>query len=72
MRNHRILLVISLLLTTLSPALAGGMGDPSTNTREKNAICEAQKRGQGPLYPNLCLSEYPPYDVPAAPPARRY
>jgi len=37
----------------------------------KNAICDAQRRGEGPLYPNLCMPEYPPYDVPAAPRPRR-
>ena len=72
MRHHRFLLSVSLLLTTLSPAFAGGMGDSSANTREKNAICEAQKRGEGPLYPNLCMPEYPPDAVPAAMPNSRY
>ncbi len=38
---------------------AGGMGDPSTVIREKNAICEQQKRGIGPMQPNMCLPELP-------------
>jgi hypothetical protein len=62
MRNRLFLLVTFGLLAT--PAFAGGMGDPSTNMREKNAICEAQRRGEGPLYPNLCLPELPPDSPP--------
>ena len=41
------------------PAAAGGMGDPSTVIRQKNAICEMQRRGEGPLQPNMCLPELP-------------
>ena len=41
----------------------GGMGDPSTVIREKNAICEMQRRGQGPMSPNMCLPELPPGSV---------
>ena len=37
----------------------GGMGDPSTVLREKNAICEMQRRGVGPMSPNMCLPELP-------------
>jgi hypothetical protein len=61
MRNLRWLLAASLALAALFPAAAksGGMGDPSTVLREKNAICEAQRRGVGPLTPNLCLPELP-------------
>ena len=44
-------------------ALAGGMGDPSKPMRERNAICEKQRRGEGPLSPNLCLPELPPGPV---------
>jgi hypothetical protein len=58
------------LLTTLSATFAlvgveyalaggGGMGDPSTVLKEKNAICEMQRRGEGPLTPNMCLPELP-------------
>ncbi|MDE3175489.1 MAG: hypothetical protein KGM15_05190 [Pseudomonadota bacterium] len=44
-------------------AAAGGMGDPSTHLREMNAICEMQRRGQGPLSPDMCLPEWPPGPV---------
>jgi hypothetical protein len=59
MRN----LLIGLFLVLAGPAFAGGMGDPSTHLREMNAICEKQKHGEGPLYPNLCLPEHPPAPV---------
>jgi hypothetical protein len=64
MRNRLVLLVTLGLLAT--PAFAGGMGDPSTVLKEKNAICEAQKRGEGPRYPNMCLPEYPPDGPPGS------
>ena len=56
---------LAAMLVVLAPAaaFAGGMGDPSTVLRQNNAICEMQKRGEGPLQPNLCLPEYPPYPV---------
>ena len=57
----------ALTLAGLVPAFANGMGDPSTVLKEKNAICEAQRRGQGPMYPNMCLPELPPDTVPAQP-----
>jgi hypothetical protein len=40
-------------------ALAGGMGDPSAHIKELNAICDLQRRGEGPLTPNMCLPELP-------------
>jgi len=40
-------------------AAGGGMGDPSTVLKEKNAICEMQRRGVGPMQPNMCLPELP-------------
>ena len=61
MRNRYYLLVISGLLAT--PAFAG-LGDVAQNIRERNAICEAQKRGEGPLYPNLCWPDFPPNGPP--------
>jgi hypothetical protein len=67
----RKLILISLALAPFgaTAALAGGMGDPSANLKMKNAICEMQKRGEGPLYPNLCLEELPATPVEA--PQRR-
>ncbi len=64
----RKILVISLTLAPLgaSAALAGGMGDPPANLK----ICETQKRGEGPLYPNLRLEELPATPV-EAPQCRR-
>ena len=55
----RYCLVLAVGLVAASPAVAGGMGDPSTVLKQKNAICEAQRRGEGPRYPDLCLPEYP-------------
>ncbi len=52
-------LLTGLFFVLAGPAFAGGMGDPSAHIKEMNAICEKQKRGEGPLYPNLCLPEYP-------------
>lgn len=68
----RSLVSVTLLLAAFGSApafAAGGMGDPSTVLRMHNAICEAQRRGEGPLYPNLCLPEYPA--VPDSAPERR-
>ncbi len=70
------LLLLSLLSASASllpfgQASAGGMGDPSTHIREMNAICDRQRRGEGPLYPNFCLPEYPPDPVPRAPSNRQ-
>ncbi len=58
-------LTVALGLIGAGSAFAGGggMGDPSTVIREKNAICEMQRRGQGPLSPNMCLPELPPGPV---------
>ncbi len=55
------LIVASAALVGGAPAYAGsgGMGDPSTHMREMNAICEMQRRGEGPLSPNMCLEDYP-------------
>ena len=55
----RPLLASFALLLAVAPAWAGGMGDPSVVLRQKNAICEQQRRGEGPLYPNMCLPELP-------------
>jgi hypothetical protein len=60
----------SLLVALLSAAVGviglgqafangGGMGDPSMHMKEMNAECDAQRRGEAPPYPNLCLPEYP-------------
>lgn len=59
MANVRLVLTASFVLASLAPAFAGGMGDPSTVMREKNAICEAQRRGEGPRSPDMCLPELP-------------
>jgi hypothetical protein len=50
-------LVFCLLAT---PAFAGGMGDSSRTMRENNAICEAQRRGEGPRFPDLCWPDLSP------------
>lgn len=47
-------------LIASGPAQAHGMGDPSAHTREMNALCERQRRGEGPDHPDACLPEYPP------------
>ena len=49
------------LALTVTPALAagGGMGDPSVVLREKNAICDRQRRGELPPEPSYCLPELP-------------
>jgi hypothetical protein len=39
-------------------AASGGMGDPSAHTRELNAICDAQRRGEYPRYHEACLPDY--------------
>jgi hypothetical protein len=61
MRNYVLIgiLTASLGLIQTGVASAGGMGDPSTVLKEKNAICERQRRGEGPLQPNMCLPELP-------------
>ena len=58
-------LIIGSLLATLAGVAAGGpavagVGDVNAHVREMNAICERQRRGEGPLSPNMCLPEYPP------------
>jgi hypothetical protein len=65
MRHRFVLIAFACLAAPPAFAGSGGMGDPSTVTREKNAICEAQRRGEGPLHPNMCLPELP---VDAPPP----
>jgi hypothetical protein len=70
MRKIVLLGVVALMLADFATAaFAGGMGDPSTVIREKNAICEQQKRGVGPMQPNMCLPELP-ISPPPPPPAR--
>lgn len=53
--------IVAAGLVSAGPAFAtgGGMGDPSTHIREMNALCDAQRRGQAPPNPNMCLPEYP-------------
>jgi hypothetical protein len=60
---RKFMIVAALAVVAAGPALAGGMGDPSTVLKEKNAICNLQRRGVGPLYPNMCQPEYPPGPV---------
>jgi hypothetical protein len=59
MRSFFALATVAWVASFTSAFAYGGMGDPSTVLKEKNAICEAQKRGEGPLYPNMCLPELP-------------
>jgi len=57
-------LFVSIFAAGVSSAVAaGGMGDPSTLLRQKNAICEMQRRGEGPRHPDMCLPEMPPGPV---------
>jgi len=57
-------LFVSIYAAGVSSAVAvGGMGDPSTLLRQKNAICEMQRRGEGPRQPDMCLPEMPPASV---------
>ena len=55
--------LLSLLTVSLavagSASANGGMGDSSAHLKEMNAICDMQRRGEGPLQPNMCLPEYP-------------
>jgi hypothetical protein len=37
-----------------------GIGDVAAHIRAQNAICDQQKRGEIPPYPNMCLPELPP------------
>jgi hypothetical protein len=60
---RKLLIGVLLAIAGVGPALAGGMGDPSAHIKDMNRICEMQKRGEGPLSPNLCLPEYPPPPV---------
>jgi hypothetical protein len=53
-------------LVLIATAYAGGMGDPSAILRQNNAICDAQRRGERPRYPDMCLPELPPDPPPPA------
>jgi len=55
----RILLASVSVLMVVTPVWAGGMGDPSTVLRQKNAICDQQRRGEIPPEPSFCLPELP-------------
>jgi len=46
-----------------SAAAGGGMGDVNAHVKELNAICDAQRRGEVPATPSLCLPEIPPGPV---------
>lgn len=50
---------------SIAPAVAaGGMGDPSANTRKIQEICDQQRRGEYPRYFNACpayLADSPLY-----------
>ena len=52
-------------------AAGGGMGDVSAHMKEINAICDAQRRGEAPPTPNMCLPELPPGPVYSEAPRRR-
>jgi len=42
----------------------GGHDTPgAAHLREMNRICEMQRRGEGPMYPDMCLPEHPPASV---------
>ena len=47
------------LASTSALAGGGGMGDVGKFMREKNAICDQQRRGEAPPYPSQCLPELP-------------
>jgi len=55
----RTLLAGFVIAMVVAPAWAGGMGDPSTVLRQKNAICDQQRRGEIPPEPSFCLPELP-------------
>ena len=55
----RTLLASLVVVMVSAPAWAGGMGDPSTVLRQKNAICDQQRRGEIPPEPSFCLPELP-------------
>ena len=53
------ILTAGLALAATSASAAGGMGDPSVLLKQKNAICDLQRHGEGPRQPDMCLPEYP-------------
>lgn len=61
----RKLTILIALAAASSPAFAGGMGDTAYHTRQQNAYCDMQRRGEIPRSPDLCLPELPPDYVPA-------
>ena len=67
----RILLASVSVLMVVTPVWAGGMGDPSTVLRQKNAICDQQRRGEIPPGPSFCLPELPVGPVYEQPQRRR-
>lgn len=69
MRNCTLLTLALLALSGAAPAQAHGMGDPSTVLKEKNAICDAQRRGEAPRNPDMCMPELP-VDSPQPPHAK--
>jgi hypothetical protein len=64
MRSLISLSMLSVLLVgvTMTPAHAG-LGDVGKFMRDKNAICEQQRRGELPPHPSQCLPELPPGPV---------
>lgn len=64
MRNvmRTVLLAAAVGSIGVGQAFAGGDASAAL-LRQKNAICEMQRRGQGPLYPSMCLPELPPGPV---------
>lgn len=67
----RFILIGVAVVMTVVPAWAGGMGDPSVVLRQKNAICDQQRRGEIPAEPSFCLPELPVGPVYETPARRR-
>jgi hypothetical protein len=66
---RKIVLVTSLFVV-FSPfaieraaAISGHNTPGAEHLMHMNRICEMQRRGEGPMYPNMCLPEYPPGPV---------
>ena len=62
MRTISIVALIAVFVGVVSAgeavANSGGMGDPSAHMRRIEEVCQAQRRGEYPPYPNVCPSWY--------------
>jgi hypothetical protein len=54
-----VLVAASVALSGVGSAVALSSGDPSAGMRYNQAICDAQRRGEYPRYPDACLPDYP-------------